>query len=131
MGLLCTIVSMPAQASYVPFNTNVNMNVGIGTSTPQAAFVVTMGIFGICTDSVGGSLIVAAGNVGIGTVVPGVQLDVWGTVRMTGLTVSGQTPSSGYASDSQRQQRRCDLVAGRRGQRLDALRAEYLQHQHW
>src|SRR5208283_1889771 len=46
---------------------------------------------------------VATGNVGIGSLTPGTKLDVFGTVRMTGLTMSGQTPSSGYvltAADS-------------------------------
>ena len=64
IGLLCSALSMPAAASYLPFNTNVNMNVGIGTSIPQGAFVVMNG------------------NVGIGTWVPGAQLDVEGTLSI-------------------------------------------------
>ncbi len=60
-------------------------NVGIGTTTP------------------GGSLIVLPGNVGIGSNAPGQELDVQGTVRSTGLAVSGQGAAPGYvltATDS-------------------------------
>ncbi len=64
-------------------------NVGIGTFNPF-----------------GGGLIVLpvnTGNVGIGSITPGKALDVSGTVRATGLAMSGQTPVSGYvltATDS-------------------------------
>ena len=67
----------------------VQSNVGIGTFNP----------FG------GGLVVLPAntGNVGIGSLTPGQALDVNGTVRTTGLAMSGQTPISGYvltASDS-------------------------------
>jgi len=42
-------------------------------------------------------------NVGIGSSVPGQTLDVQGTIRMTGLTINSNSPSTGYlltASDS-------------------------------
>ena len=105
MGFLCTVCSSPAVASYMPFNTNVNMNVGIGTSTPQAAFAVVNGNVGIGTwAAAGGNLIVnGGGNVGINSAWPGQAMDVHGTVRMTSLTMSGQGPANGYiliASDS-------------------------------
>ncbi len=64
-----------------------NGNVGIGTWT-----------------AAGGNLIVnGGGNVGIGSAWPGQRVDVNGTVRMTGMTMSGSSPISGYvltASDS-------------------------------
>jgi len=47
--------------------------------------------------------ITAAGNVGIGSTVPGQALDVNGTIRTTNFTMSGQVPVQGYvltASDS-------------------------------
>jgi hypothetical protein len=69
-GILLIGLSLPAAASYLPFNTNVNMKVGIGTSTPQGAFVVTNGNVGIGTWAPGGALIVMNGNVGIGTSTP-------------------------------------------------------------
>ena len=92
MGFLCTVCSSPAVASYMPFNTNVNMNVGIGTSTPQAAFAVVNGNVGIGTwTTAGGNLIInGGGNVGINSAWPGVALDVNGTVRATGfIALSG------------------------------------------
>ena len=79
-------------------------NVGFGTTTPQTAVAITNGNVGIGTwAAAGGSLIVATGNVGIGSLYPGQKLDVTGTVRMTGLTMIGTSPVTGYvltASDS-------------------------------
>jgi hypothetical protein len=96
--LLGLTFSNLAIASYMPFNTSVNMNVGIGTSTPQGAFAVVNGNVGIGTwASGGGNLIVnGGGNAGISTVWPGQALDVNGAVRMTGLTLTGNGASSGY-----------------------------------
>ena len=62
LAFLCMVYSLPAYAAYMPFNTNVNMNVGIGTSTPL------------------GALTVMNGNVGIGTWVPGSALNVHGAI---------------------------------------------------
>ena len=64
---------------------------------------VLQGNVGIGTNASNGKLIVTGGNVGIGSLHPGQLLDVQGTVRSSGLTMSGQTPISGYvltASDS-------------------------------
>lgn len=83
LGILCLVCAQPGQASYMPFNTSVNMNVGIGTSTPQAAFAVANGNVGIGTwTAAGGNLIVnGGGNVGIGSAWPGQTLDVNGVIR--------------------------------------------------
>ncbi len=96
-AFLCIAFSLPAGATYIPFNTNVNMNVGIGTTTPQAAFVVPNGNVGIGTwTAAGGNLIVrGTGNVGIGSAWPGQTLDVQGTIRTTGFTLN-LNPSAGY-----------------------------------
>src|SRR5476651_2251478 len=101
-GLLCIASALPAAASYIPFNTSVNMNVGIGTATPQGAFVVTNGNVGIGTWSPGGLLdvegtlskVILGGNVGIGSNNPGYLLDVTGNsasdsgIRATNLNNS-------------------------------------------
>jgi hypothetical protein len=97
---------------------DVSNSVGIGSyATAGANNVMVLGgrgnyalNVGIGTDMNGakGSLIVLAsgnsnGNVGIGSVIPGQALDVQGTIRSTGFTMTGQTPVSGYvltASDS-------------------------------
>jgi len=65
-------------------------NVGIGTTTPQAAFVVTNGNVGIGTwTAAEGALVVkgsgnsyiSSGNLGIGSSAPGAALDVQGSIR--------------------------------------------------
>ena len=58
-------------AAYIPFNTSVTGNIGVGTATPQAGFVVTNG------------------NVGIGTWTAAQALDVQGNVRSNGQIVNG------------------------------------------
>ena len=61
-------------------------NVGIGTTTPQGALVVTNGNVGIGTwTAAGGNLIVnGGGNVGIGSAWPGQLFDVNGNMRSVG-----------------------------------------------
>ena len=80
------------------------------TSTTTASLTVlgNIGVGTVAGDSylttappTGGEIIY--GNVGIGSLAPGQKLDVKGTVRAIGFTMSGQTPVSGYvltASDS-------------------------------
>ena len=93
---------------------SVNGGVGIGTLLTNTAYVsgnsapsgglIVQGNVGIGTfNPFAGKLVVSGGNVGIGSLVPGQVLDVTGTVRTTALTMSGQSPVSGYvltASDS-------------------------------
>ena len=80
-------------------------NVGIGSTTPQAGLVVNGGNVGIGTwSAAGGNLIVnGVGNVGVASAWPGQTVDVQGTARVKGLTISGQSPANGKvlsASDS-------------------------------
>ncbi len=85
LSFLCLLIPS-AHASYQPFNTGVNQNVGIGTTTPQNAFAVSNGNVGIGTwTAAGGNLIVrGGGNVGIGSAWPGSALDVNGAGRFIG-----------------------------------------------
>ena len=73
-------------------------NVGIGTFAPQTLFTVVGGNVGIGTwTAAGGNLIVnGGGNVGIGSAWPGRALDVNGTARMTGFTLTGNGANNGY-----------------------------------
>ena len=73
-------------------------NIGIGTGTTNNVLSVLggagFGTYATTTAPAGG--IIASGNVGIGSTAPGQKLDVTGTVRAMGFTMSGQTPISGY-----------------------------------
>jgi len=83
IAIFVSILSVPARATYVPFNTKVNMNIGIGTSSPGSNLSVlgseSLGAYATNAAPAGG--IIASGNVGIGSSVPGQLLDVQGTVR--------------------------------------------------
>jgi len=74
-------------------------NVGVGTSTPQSAFVVTNGNVGIGTWTATNSLIVRQGNVGIGTSTVPQSLYVAGTAEAQGFKLN-QNPSAGYVLTS-------------------------------
>lgn len=70
-------------------------NIGIGTTTPEAGFVVTNGNVGIGTWTTGGALNVFGGNVGIGTVTAPQLLYVAGTIEGQGFKLN-QNASAGY-----------------------------------
>jgi hypothetical protein len=101
-GLLCVVFSWPAAASFLPFDTNVNINVGIGTASPGSELSVlgsaSLGAFATNAAPAGG--LIASGNVGIGSLTPGQKLDVQGTTRTTNFTVGGQSPLSGFVLTS-------------------------------
>jgi len=85
-----------AAAGWTQTGTNVytpgTNNVGVGTSTPQGAFVVTNGNVGIGTWAPGAALYVNGGNIGVGTVNTTLQpLDVYGTAYFG-------KPGSGYSN---------------------------------
>jgi len=98
------------QASNYPFDENVNMKVGIGTSMiANAGLTVMTGNVGIGTWNPAGALdiktgnnvLVESGNVGINSLSPGQLLDVQGTVRdlgevigAGGITLGGVTNTS-------------------------------------
>jgi len=67
--LFLFLLPLSARASYIPFNENVNLKVGIGTSITSNA-----------------GLTVMSGNVGIGTWVPAAALDVNGYSGVAGST---------------------------------------------
>ena len=101
------ILAVPARASFTPFNTSVNANIGIGTSTPQGAFVVTNGNVGVGTWAPAAGIDVATigngnsrfgGNVGIGTATGNLvnNLAVQGKVAIGSAAYAGTAgPSNG------------------------------------
>ncbi len=95
IAFLCVVYSLPALAAYMPFNTNVNMNIGIGTSTPFGALTVINGNVGIGT-WVPGSALNVVGNVGIGSVAPAGSLDV----SSTGTICFGSSCKTSWASST-------------------------------
>ena len=80
-----------------------NGNVGIGTTVMPNGLLSVNGNVGIGTWLQNARLVVMGGNVGVGSLSPGQALDVAGTLRATGFTMSGSSPISGYvltATDS-------------------------------
>jgi hypothetical protein len=86
-GLTLTGPTLSATATNYWQLTAAAGNVGISTAN-------TVGI-GTTSAGLGAGLVIMNGNVGIGTWAPGLALDVNGTARMTGFTLS-QNPGNGY-----------------------------------
>lgn len=65
-------------------------NVGVGTTTPQAALAITNGNVGIGTwTAQGGRVIVRTFNVGVNSLSPGKELDIQGALRASFLSGGG------------------------------------------
>jgi hypothetical protein len=93
---LLLLFSAPrAYAAYIPFDTTAPGNIGVGTSTPQAKFVVIGGNMGIGTWTANSALNVV-GNVGIGSITPNGSLDV----GPTGTICFGSNCQSTWPSGS-------------------------------
>jgi hypothetical protein len=100
-------IAQPGSSNYRLYIQDSSGNIGIGTWTPYGKFNVAgsaaigSGYAGIITPPSNG--LIVQSNVGIGSIVPGQILDVQGTVRTTGFTMSGSAPANTYvltATDS-------------------------------